>query len=184
MYSPHSVQQKVTEITYNNSPLLRPPTVKDYEQADPAWMKQFIKKSFSDPSAFMWNFTGDFKNRMDEMIPLLEKYIGCIPIPKSREYQGRVRSARCKETIELVSKAVSFPPGVQTGVRSPIWFTIVSFPTQNSVLHRLFIMEMIHKQSLKLAFHASHTTRTWKVQFWKCLNMYWKLSCTASFDMR
>lgn len=53
------------------------PTMEDLNKIDFDIAFNFFKEQFSDPSGFKFWFVGNFKN--EDIIPLLEKYIGSIP---------------------------------------------------------------------------------------------------------
>ena len=75
---PNSVLGDSTTVTlYGNNPYAKRMTVKDYEAIDFGKMMEIYKRCFSDASQFTMHFVGNVE--MDELRPLLEKYIASLP---------------------------------------------------------------------------------------------------------
>ncbi|MCF8373372.1 MAG: insulinase family protein [Bacteroidales bacterium] len=109
--SPESAFQDTIQVTMaSHNPRRQPMTAERLDEADFKQVNRIFKQRFSDPSNFIFYFVGNIDPK--EMKPLIEKYIGGLPMVERNETWKNLHINAPKGIVEKVVKKGSEPKSV------------------------------------------------------------------------
>lgn len=109
--SPESAFQDTIQVTMaSHNPRRRPMTAERLDEADFKQVNRIFKQRFGDPSNFIFYFVGNIDPK--EMKPLIEKYIGGLPMVERKETWKNLNINAPKGVVEKVVNKGSDPKSV------------------------------------------------------------------------
>ena len=109
--SPESAFRDTIQVTNAcHHPRRRPMTAESLDEADFKQVNRIFKQRFGDPSNFTFYFVGNFDEK--EMKPLIEKYIGGLPIVERNETWKDLKIKSPKGIVEKEVKKGSEPKSI------------------------------------------------------------------------
>ncbi|CAM9334409.1 unnamed protein product [Ectocarpus fasciculatus] len=97
----------INQVNTQGHPFYAPPSLALLSKVDPRWAAAYFKSQFRHPEAFRFVFVGTLDPA--EAVPLLHKYLGSIPVPKSGAANGSVTAD--SSTTQHVAGAPQPPVG-------------------------------------------------------------------------
>ncbi len=90
----------IAKVMYNNHPTARRVRLEDVDKMNYDRIIEIYKERFADANDFTFFFVGDID--VDSVTPLFEKYIGALPVLKSKEKYGKSDKRVAKGEIENI----------------------------------------------------------------------------------
>ncbi len=90
----------IAKVMYNNHPTARRVRLEDVDKMNYDRIIEIYKERFADANDFTFFFVGDID--VDSVAPLFEKYLGALPVLKSKEKYGKSDKRVAKGEIENI----------------------------------------------------------------------------------
>ena len=154
-----ALQDTLISTLYNNNirAKLNLPKVKDIETLDYARIQQLYKERFADGDDFTFYFVGDIN--VDSVKPLLEKYLGSIPVKKGAEKYNTIDLKMTDgDIVNIFEKEQETPFAVVAVIyHSPMKETLKSIQTM-SILEQVLNYKYI--ESVREDEGGAYTVQT------------------------
>ncbi len=103
-----ALSDTIAKVMYNNHPTARRVRMEDLEKMNYDRIIEIYKERFADANDFTFFFVGDID--VDSVAPLFEKYIGSLPVLKSKEKYGKSDKRVTKgEVVNVFEKEQETP---------------------------------------------------------------------------
>lgn len=108
------LKESAIELSWKQNKLIKAMQESDFASFDYDKCRKWFERAWSNPSEFLFILTGDFTSdsKLKNVLKMIEKYLGSIPMRTEDYYNSQLRSKRLLKTVETVQKCIQFESGI------------------------------------------------------------------------